>query len=259
MTAGRDLEEVRLTRALRLWQRRRGHRVATDDVLCAWAGWASRPAACRVLDLGCGHGAVTLMLAGALPEAALVGVEAQPVSFALFERNVAANALGHRVRGVLGDLREIDLDAEPGLGRTFDLVTGAPPFMPVGSGTLPADAQRAAARFELRGGVEDWFAAAARALSDDGAASILMDAARPARYLAAIESSGLHLAGLTTIRPRPGAPPTYLVYEAARRAPTAVARRELVVRDARGEWTSAMREVRGALDLPGARGERSPS
>ncbi len=207
-----DLAEVQLTRTLRLYQRRRGHRVATDDVLCAWAGYRAAPAAARVLDLGCGQGAVTLMLAGALPEATLTGIEAQEISFGLFARNVAANALGHRVRGMHRDLREVDLAT---LG-PFDLVTGAPPFMPVGSGTMPADAQRAAARFELLGGVEAYFAAAALALAEDGVASVLMDAARPARYRAAVEAAGLY-EDLT----EPSKPAAEAVRDVAVRAPGA--------------------------------------
>ena len=35
--------------------------------------------------------------------------------------------------------------------RGFPLVTGSPPYFPIGTGVLPADAQRRACRFEARG------------------------------------------------------------------------------------------------------------
>ncbi|MGM0574287.1 MAG: tRNA1(Val) (adenine(37)-N6)-methyltransferase [Myxococcota bacterium] len=245
MTASDDrVERVPLTRRLLLWQRRRGHRVATDDVVCAWAGVRARPDARRVLDLGCGHGAVTLMLAGALSDAGLDAVEAQEVSHALLVRNITDNGLEGRVRPHLADLRDLDL------AERFDLVTGTPPFMPVGTGTLPEDPQRAAARFELRGGVEDYLEAAARHLAPDGVASIVMDAARPERYERAVSAAGLHLHRRVAVRPREGAPPTYLVYQAADAPAEAVEEIDLAVRRPDGAWTDAFRAIRGRLDLP---------
>lgn len=244
-----ELQRVQLTRGLHLTQRRRGHRVATDDVLCAWAGWRARPDARRVLDLGAGHGAVTLMLAGALPEAHLVAIEAQRISFELLARNLRDNGLAHRVEAREGDLRGLAL---PGPG--FDLITGTPPFMPVGSGTLPADPQRAAARFELRGGVEHYCRTGARHLAPDGLLSLVMDAARPGRYEAAIAAAGLALVGRLTVRPREEAAPSYLVYQATRAAAPGVPVEELalIIRDAAGAYSEAFRAARLALDLPGS-------
>ena len=140
-----DLERVQLTRRLVLWQRTRGHRSATDDILCAYTGNAAKPDAGSILDLGAGQGSVALMLAGINPKAAITAVEVQQVSYELLERNVKENGLAGRVVPILADLRTVDLGA-----RRFDLVTGSPPYVRHGAGVLPADAQRAAARFELR-------------------------------------------------------------------------------------------------------------
>ena len=240
------LQRVQLTKQLELWQRKRGHRTGTDDVLCAWAGHAAAPEARTVLDLGAGQGAVGLMLSGALPDADVVAIEAQEVSFELLKRNVQANALSARFTLVHGDLRE----AQP-TGGPFELITGTPPFMPLGSGTPPKDPQREAARFELRGGIEAYCAAAVEHLARDGVLVIVMDAARPGRYEQAIVDAGLGVQRVMEVLPKPDQAPTYLIYWSGHDMPKEAPMREkLVVRDAQGRWTEGFQSVRQALDLP---------
>lgn len=246
MTADAELQRIQLTRGLHLWQRRAGHRTGTDDVVAAWAALSARPHARTLLDLGAGHGSVALMLAAGLDEARIVAVEVQATSFALLRRNVADNGLCGRIEPVLGDLRSISLAGGP-----FELITGTPPFMPLGSGVLPRDPQRAAARFELHGGVEDYCAAAAGHLAPGGLASLVMDAARPERYRAAFAAAGLRLRRLIRVLPSPGRSPTYLVCQGEGGAgPEAVEESTLVVRTPEGAWTPEFEALRRRLDLP---------
>jgi tRNA1(Val) A37 N6-methylase TrmN6 len=241
-----ELERVQLTRRLVLWQRARGHRTATDDILCAFAAHGASPGASAVLDLGAGQGAVTLMLAGVNPAATFTAVEAQEVSYDLLVRNLAENGLAARVTPIHADLRTVDL-AE----RRFDLVTGSPPYVRPGSGVVPADAQRAAARFELRGGIEDYCRAAARWLAPEGRAVLLMDGAQDLRSQRAAAASGLRVEMRWTVHPRPGAPARFLIYQLAAAAGDPPRReRSLTVRDEKGGWTEAFAAARRTLDLP---------
>jgi len=246
VTADAELQRVRLTRGLHLWQRRSGHRTGTDDVVAAWAALSARPGARTLLDLGSGHGSVALMLSQGLERASIVAVEVQQASFELLVRNVAANGLGGRIEPVLGDLRSVSL-----FGGPFALITGTPPFMPLGSGVLPRDPQRAAARFELHGGVEDYCEAAARHLAPGGLVSLVMDAARPGRYRAAFAAAGLRLRRVIRVLPRRGRPPTYLVCQGDDGGdPAGVQESSLIVRTPEGAWTSEFEAVRRRLDLP---------
>ena len=86
---GEELSDDAIAGTFRVLQRVRGHRYSLDDVATAWEAARARPSAVRVLDLGCGLGSVLLMLAWKLPDARLVGVEAQDISLALARRNVA--------------------------------------------------------------------------------------------------------------------------------------------------------------------------
>jgi len=171
-----DLTDDALTDRMRVFQRRGGHRYSVDDVATAWLALrACEPGSRSCLDLGCGIGSVLLMLADRLPSARVVGVEAQAASYALAERNVERNGMVRRVSVQFGDLRDsalLDriLQAEAAFGREggFDLVTGTPPYKPLGTASLSPDPQRAHARVELRGGVEAYLAAAARVLEAAG-------------------------------------------------------------------------------------------
>lgn len=228
-----------LAKGRRVLQRRRGHRSATDDVLAAWLAAKSRPDASAVLDLGCGHGTVSLLLSGMLPDACFVSVEVQDQSVALLRRNIALNQLEERIQPVHADLRELELDSR------FDLVTGTPPFIPMGAGLLPQDPQRAAARFELRGGIEAYLDAARRHLLPGGRVSILMDAAQDERCVAAFSDAGLGLYEVTVVDPRPDRVARYRGYVGGLEQPSqGTSEHRVLVRGPQGAYTEEMLALR---------------
>src|SRR6185436_6895089 len=97
-----------------------------------------------------------------------------------------------------------DVAAYAHLGRGFDLVTGTPPYFPVGTATPPPDAQRAHARVELRGGVEAYLAAAASIVADDGVVVVCADARKPERVIDGAARAGLHAWSRRDVVPRAG-------------------------------------------------------
>jgi tRNA1Val (adenine37-N6)-methyltransferase len=209
-----DETRDRLTSKLTIIQKRRGHRAASDDTILAWAAARSCPDAIRVLDLGSGKGTVAMLLLQRLPACRLIGIEALPENHDLAVRNAALNGLADRWEPRLGDLRDPTILAgeDP-----FDLVTGAPPFMPVGSGVMPDDVQRAAGRFELRGGVQEYVMAAAAHLAPHGKVVLLMDGLEASRTRTeqALASSGLFLDAVLTVRALPDRKPTYRIFTAS--------------------------------------------
>jgi tRNA1Val (adenine37-N6)-methyltransferase len=233
-----DLTLDALTAEVSVFQRRKGHRFSSDDLVTAWVAMQVHAAPVRVLDLGCGLGSVLLHLAWSAPGATLVGVEVQDVSFDLLQRNVAHNALGERVRVHHGDLRDPTVIAA--LGGPFDLVTGTPPYFPADTATGAVDRQRAHARIEHRGGVEAYVATAAQVMAPDGWFVVCADADADHRVLAAVAAHGLAVRRRCTVIPRSGRPPLFTVW-ALRRAelPGTRVDDELTLRDAAGERTAA--------------------
>jgi len=228
-----------LTGAWRIAQRTAGHRHSADDVLTADFAAELAPGAVSVLDLGTGIGGVGLLVLWRLPAARLVCVEAQEISFRLLRANIAGNALEARVEPHLGDLRDLALAAR------FPLVTGSPPYFPIGTGVIPADPQKAHARFELRGDVADYCARAAAHLAADGTFAFCFPTPQRARALAAITGAGLHLARMRDVVPRAGRDPLFTLFAARLVASTPVTDPPFVVRDGDGAVTPAMEAVRG--------------
>ena len=238
------LTEDRLTRDLTIVQRAKGHRFSSDDMVTAYVACRRAPEARRVLDLGCGIGSVLLHLAWSLPAATLVGIEAQEVSFALLTENVRRNGLGERVAIHHGDLR-----THPAAAGAFDLVTGTPPYFPPDTAVDAMDAQRAYARIEYRGGLPDYVAAGAAAMTPTGSLVLCGDARAEDRLQAAAAAAGLHVVARTSIVAHAPKPPLFAVWTLAR-APEPFVADELVLRDAQHAVTDDARTLKQFSGFP---------
>lgn len=239
----------RLTADVSVFQRRKGHRFSSDDMVTAWTAMQVCPTPSRVLDLGCGLGSVLLHLAWSVPSASLVGIEAQEVSYSLLERNVAHNGLGSRVAIHHGDFRDDAIQALAGSG--FSLVTGTPPYFPPGTANDAADEQRMRARMETRGGIEAYVETGARLMADDGWLVLCGDSDTESRLEAAARANEVHVWGRVVFIPRAGRPPLFTVWCLRRFAAVDTAwERVLTPRDEQGERTADARMLRSFSGFP---------
>lgn len=208
MTSGKDREE--LTRSdetldavraagLQLLQGRNGYRFSLDPVLlCAFARVKAGE---RVADLGTGSGIIPLLLARKTPAERIVGVEIQPSLADRARRNVRLNGLEARVQIVEGDVRHLGKGLAP---ETFQVVLANPPYRRVESGRKAPDAERAAARHELAGGLEDFLRAGAALLREGGRFYTIYLAERLTELLAGMSHQRLEPKRLRCIHSRSG-------------------------------------------------------
>lgn len=230
-----------LTGSWFIFQRARGHRHSIDDVLTAHYALSVSARVTTHLDLGAGIGTVGLLVLWGMGAAAqLTAIEAQTVSHRLLTENVNGNALTERVRPLLGDLRELNLD------QRFPLITGSPPYFPVSAGIVPQDSQKAHARFELRGDVSDYARAAARLLSAEGWFVFCFPTPQKQRALDAVVAAGLCVVRVRDVVPRFGLMPLFSLF-ACRHAGLGsdlVIDEPLIVRTADGALSTTMLDVR---------------
>ena len=235
-----------------LYQREKGHKTSTDDVLTAWLAYRSMAgrSPTRYLDLGCGIGSVLLMTCHALRPDYALGIEAQQQSAAMAAASIARLPDAGEIVLKQGDFREVDTGAEH---HSFDLVTGSPPYFPVGTGTMSADYQRSACRFELRGGVEAYCEAAERALSPDAHFVLVFQTQWDERVLQAAEAVNLKLQQRVDVKMRVGNDQPFLsLYEFAR-TPSELQVQSFAVRDEEGAITPEYRAIRTELGLSTSR------
>lgn len=193
----------------KIFQYERGHRYSSDDVLCAWYASTWAPRVDRYCDLGSGIGSVANIVAWRLPGARVVTVEAQDISLALANKTARYNGLDARATLLHGDLRDdATLDeAVRAAGGAFDLVTGSPPYWPVGTALASAHAQAVPARLEVRGDVTDYAKSAARILAPGGVFACVFQASQHDRVQRALSDAGLVLLRSRHVVFKEGAPP----------------------------------------------------
>lgn len=132
------------------------------------------------------------------------------MSFELLQRNVARSGFGSRLRIHHGDIRDQALLA--GLGGSFDLITGTPPYFPPDTARDAEDEQRAFARIEYRGGVEAYIEAGARLLGPQGLLVLCGDARVAQRTTLASQAAGLTIHSRCDVIPRAARPALFSIW-----------------------------------------------
>ena len=143
------------------------------------------------------------------------------------------------------DFRGIDF-----ADQEFDIITGSPPYFPLGTGVLPDDAQRRACRFEARGGVEGYVETASRVLSPGGRFYLVFQTLWTERVLDASRANDLHLTGQADFLMRSDRQQPFLsVYEFSRAPVAEVHRFSCPVRDHNGEISHGYQRIRDEMGL----------
>lgn len=159
----------------------------------------------RVCDLGCGAGALLLLLAARNSTLALSGVEISPADSALARENLAENGLSGEI--YTGDLRQVCKTLPAG---GFSLVVANPPYFRVGSGGDGGGARMEGAA------LADWCAAAGRLTKNGGRFALVHRPERLADLFAALRGGGLEPKRLQLIQHDEHTPPSAVLAEGVR-------------------------------------------
>lgn len=186
-------------------------RLGTDCVLLA--DFVRVSGAKRGIDLGCASGAAALLLLSRTESLHMTGLELLPEAAALAEENMERNGLEDRSRIVTGDIRR---HRELFRAGSFDLVVANPPYFPAGSGALPKDTARAAARGETECSLKELCAAAAFLCRTGGGFFLVHRPERLAEVFCAMSGAGLEPKRLRLVCARPGAAPSLILAEGRR-------------------------------------------
>ena len=185
--------------------------LGTDSVLLA--DFAAPRAGEVCADLGCGNGAIALLLAGKRRDAIIDGVEIQPAAADMAQRSVAYNNLGDRVHIHSGDMR---CCAEYlGCGK-YSLVVCNPPYGAKGAAIPNPNETERIARHEDDLTPQDVAKAAAKLLKFGGRFCTVYPAMRMLEMLDAMRACAIEPKRIRPVQARASKPPKVMLIEGVR-------------------------------------------
>ena len=203
-----DTLDALLRGKLSIFQGAKGYRVSLDTILLA--RFVRVRGAQSVLDLGCGNGAIALMLAALHPAARIRGIEIQPQMVERAHRSVSLNHFEQRVDIRQGDVCSIESQFEP---ESFDLVVSNPPYRAPRSGRVNPDVEKQIARHEVRGRLVDFLRASAYVLRNGGTFAGVFPALRALDLLAGMREHGIEPKRLRWVHSQVDDPATLVLAE----------------------------------------------
>ncbi|PNU18542.1 methyltransferase [Geothermobacter hydrogeniphilus] len=221
-----------------------GYRWSLDPfLLVAFAGNTCKA---PMMDLGCGRGIIQLLLAAGGAEQ-VDGIERQPLPVAAARKNLGRLPEPGRFRVVHGDLR---LCRELFAAQSYRTVLANPPYRSPKSGRIAPDPERAGARHEMAGGLEDFIRAAAYLLKNNGHFCIVYLPERLAELLSLMQSCKIEPKRLRMVHSREGEGAKLVLVEGRRAARPGGLKVEapLYVYDG-DDYSAEVREIYAAFGL----------
>ncbi|MDR1580346.1 MAG: methyltransferase [Synergistaceae bacterium] len=189
----------------------RGPRVSVDTVLLAHFARVKERA--KVMELGCAHGAVSLIMARRAPRAFFEGIDINPSLVELALRNARLNGMEERVSFSAADLREHRRDFE---AETYDTVVMNPPYDEPGSSRPSPDAGMATAMHGEQCTLEDAVICAKYLLRNGGKFFLVMRAKRLGELFCLLHRHNVKPKRMRAVHPKPGRAASVVLVEAKR-------------------------------------------
>ncbi len=182
---------------LQILQKKRGYRFSIDAILLSQFIKIRRNE--KAIDLGTGCGILPLLLSHTTKAHSFVAVEIQKGLAELAKINVLLNDLGNRVSILYKDFRELKETFPPG---SFNVVFSNPPYRKYRTGRVNPTIEKAIARHEIKGTLEDLISIASYLLSSKGRCYLIYPASRVVDLLLILRSKRLEPKRIQLVYPR---------------------------------------------------------
>jgi len=196
---------------LEILQKKRGYRFSVDAVLLSQFCRIRKKE--KVIDLGTGCGILPLLLSQTTNAHSFVGVEIQKGLAELAKKNVLLNHLDGRVSILQKDFRALRKAFPAG---SFDVVLSNPPYRRYRTGRVNPALEKAIARHESKGTLEDLISVTSYLLPPKGRCYLIFPALRTVDLLAALRSQRLEPKRLQFVYPHPQEDAKFVLTESIR-------------------------------------------
>jgi len=182
---------------LKVLQKKRGYRFSIDAILLSQFIKIRKNE--KAIDLGTGCGILPLLLCHTTKAHPFVAVEIQRGLAELAKKNVLLNRLGHRISILHQDFRDLKHTFAPG---SFDVVFSNPPYRKHRTGRINPVMEKAIARHEIKGTIEDLISIASYLLSSKGRCYLIYPTSRVVDLLLILRGQRLEPKRLQLVYPR---------------------------------------------------------
>lgn len=182
---------------LKILQKKKGYRFSIDAILLSQFIKIRKNE--KAIDLGTGCGILPLLLSHTTKAHSLLAVEIQKGLAELAKKNVLLNDLGERISILHKDFRELKNTFPPG---PFDVVFSNPPYRKSRTGRVNPVIEKAIARHEIKGTLEDLISIASYLLPSKGRCYLIYPASRFVDLIFTLRSKRLEPKRLQLVYPR---------------------------------------------------------
>ncbi len=195
----------------------------------------------RVCDLGCGTGAISLLLAARHKEIKIDGVEISEGAALLAKKNAVHNNIEDRFSVHNMDLKNV---ADKFAAASFDSVVSNPPFMARSAGLKTEKGELVSARMEIFCNICDVCKAASYLLKFGGLFSVVYRPERMAELISALRKNNLEPKRVRLIQDTTSAAPSLFLLEARKGGGIGISfMPTLIVKNPDGTETDEIRRI----------------
>ncbi len=194
-------------------QHRRGYRFSVDALLLAWFVFrhtATRRIV-RSLELGAGSGVISILLKRRGLTGHIDCVEREGSLFGLLQNNLHTNGFADDISPLNEDLRSLRLPPE-----RYECVFFNPPYHPPATGRTSPENEKAAARHEIHGSLDDFLRVGVAAIKKNGRLFFIHPAERAPYAFAVAAARGLTPFETIAVREHPSDDPSLFLYGCTR-------------------------------------------
>ncbi len=196
---------------LHILQKKRGYRFSVDAILLSEFVRIRKDE--KAIDLGAGCGILVLLLSQTTKVRSFLGVEVQKTLSDLAEKNVVLNHFQHRITILHEDYRTLPRIFPAG---SFHVVVSNPPYRKFRSGRVNPSQERAIARHEIYGTIDDLVSVAAYLLPPKGRFYLIFPASRTVDAIAGLRRNMLEPKRIRFVHPYAGAGAKFILVESVK-------------------------------------------
>lgn len=189
-------------------QRERGYRFSIDSVLLA--NFVNLEDGDNLIDMGTGSGIIAVILAKRMRQGRILAVEVQKRLAGAARRNIQLNHLSDKIDVIEGDIRFPEFLCPP---QSFSIAVFNPPYRRLHSGRINPDPEKAAARHEIFGTADDFIAAAAYTLCQEGHMYAIYPSTKMVYLLARMRSFRIEPKRVSLVYSRRGASASFVLVD----------------------------------------------